>query len=160
MLESLKRRFGLCVCVIVPWKWMNSPRRKTRRLIYNIKRVFCLNAAALLVSPINIPTRMKLALSWRHERGYFHFLTSTTQPRYVCTVSRRYRHSRPERSSTGVSHCYWAWVGLLPLSLWSVDVVDGRQELLASLLVDVWAETHVHQIGQLLHGVFLEAVDW
>lgn len=41
------------------------------------------------------------------------------------------------------------------LSLWSVDVVDSRQEFLPGLLVDVRAQTHVYQVGQLLHGVLL-----
>lgn len=41
------------------------------------------------------------------------------------------------------------------LSLGSVDVVDGRQQLLASLLVDVRAQANVDQIGELLHGVLL-----
>lgn len=33
------------------------------------------------------------------------------------------------------------------LSLWSVDVVDGRQELLTSLLVYVRAQANIHQVG-------------
>ena len=46
------------------------------------------------------------------------------------------------------------------LSLRPVDVVDGRQQLLTGLLVDVRAEAHVDQVGQLLHGVFLEEGGW
>lgn len=37
------------------------------------------------------------------------------------------------------------------LSLWSVDVVDGREQLLTGLLVDVRAQANIHQVGQLLH---------
>ena len=42
------------------------------------------------------------------------------------------------------------------LSPWSVNVVDGSQQFLTSLLVDVRAQTYVHQVGQLLHRVLLE----
>lgn len=42
------------------------------------------------------------------------------------------------------------------LSLWSVDVIDGREELLTSLLVYVRAQANVHQVGELLHGVLLK----
>lgn len=45
------------------------------------------------------------------------------------------------------------------LSLGSVDVVDGRQQLLTGLLVDVRAEADVDQVGQLLHGVLLQERD-
>lgn len=48
-----------------------------------------------------------------------------------------------------------AWVARWHLSFWSVDVIDSRKQLLSGLLVDVRAETDVHQVGQLLHGIFL-----
>lgn len=44
------------------------------------------------------------------------------------------------------------------LPLGSVDVVDGRQEFLAGLLVYVRAQTNVHQVGELLHGVLLHQI--
>lgn len=45
------------------------------------------------------------------------------------------------------------------LSLGSVDVIDGRQQLLTGLLVDVRAQADVDQVGQLLHGVLLRETE-
>lgn len=42
------------------------------------------------------------------------------------------------------------------LSLRSVDVIDGCEELLTSLLVYVRAQADVDQVGELLHGVLLK----
>lgn len=53
------------------------------------------------------------------------------------------------------SHLKYNNHACLSLSLWSVDVVDGCQEFMPGLLVYVRAQTHVHQVGQLLHGVLL-----
>lgn len=44
---------------------------------------------------------------------------------------------------------------VISLSLGSVNVVDGRQKFLTSLLVYMGAQTNVHQVGELLHGVLL-----
>ena len=80
----------------------------------------------------------------------------------MCTVSRRYGHST---RSFLLLECVPVSLGTAggssspSLSLWPVDVVDGRQQLLTSLLVDVRAQTHVDQVSKLLHGVFLE-VGW
>jgi len=86
----------------------------------------------------------------------------------LCSVTNTPQHGCPKQkmktfnagsSSPGVSVCGWLMrSGSAPfskLSLGSVNVIDGRQEFLASLLVYMWTQTNVHQVGELLHGVLL-----